>query len=300
MLFILLAALLNCPHMRLPLNSHKQVQSKTMLMKLPSPDYKLIWSDEFNDTAINTKNWVIASLKDSITGDMVPGATGTNLLNSEYAGYITREDTYIENGSLILRNQKRTYTGTDPEGTYNYTSGWIMSMHRMYLNKGYIEIRAKMPSGDKVWPAFWLVSEDLVWGPEWDLFEYLGYRNDQGYDAMGMHLMTGKSPTTKWYSYFSKPFDASSDCESWHVYGFEWTKTFAKWYIDGHVVRTLNASSVPNWPNENMYLILNNGERTSSPDTSTTWPNTVEVDYVRIYQKASKSDLAKDQIIKTN
>ena len=43
-----------------------------------------------------------------------------------------------------------------------------------FLNKGYIEIKAKFPSGDKVWPALWLISEDLVWGPEWDMWEYFG------------------------------------------------------------------------------------------------------------------------------
>ena len=251
--------------------------------------YSLIWEDNFDGSTINTNNWVVASLKDPVSGDMVPGAVGNHLLNSAYCGYITNEDTYIQNGSLILRNQKRIYQGTSPAGTFNYTSGWVMSMHRVYLNKGYIEVRAKFPSGDKVWPAIWLVSEDLIWGPEWDLWEYFGYRSDQGYDDMGMHLMTGEDPNTSWSSYFLKPFDANYDCETWHVYGFEWTKTYAKWYIDGKVVRTLNASSVSNWPDENMYIILNNGQKTDSPDTTTTWPNNLEIDYIQVYKNTTST-----------
>jgi hypothetical protein len=65
-------------------------------------------------------------------------------------------------------------------------------MQKVNFNRGYIEVRAKFPSGVQVWPAIWLVSEDLIWGPEWDIWEYFGYRDSiNGYDAMGMHLMAG-------------------------------------------------------------------------------------------------------------
>ena len=202
--------------------------------------YSLIWEDNFD--TFNTNNWSIGC-KDATSGNLIPGAIGTYLLGSGYDGYITAEDSYVSNGSLILRNQKRTYTGTDPAGTYQYTTGWVNSMHKVYLNKGYIEVRAQFPSGDKVWPAIWLAAEDLVWGPEWDLWEYFGYRSDVGYDNMGLHLMTGTYPNTTWYSKWIKPFDGIYNCEAWHVYGFEWTDTYAKWYIDGVLVNTLLASS---------------------------------------------------------
>jgi beta-glucanase (GH16 family) len=247
--------------------------------------YKLMWEDNFEGTSINTKNWVVASLKDPTTGDMVPGAVGNNLLNSAYAGYITPEDTYVENGSLVLRNQKRSYTGTNPTGNYQYTSSWIMSMHRVYFNKGFVQIRAQFPSGDKVWPAIWLCAEDLIWGPEWDLWEYFGYRADQGNDVMGIHLMTGEYPNTTWYSGWIRNYNANYNSKAWHIYEFEWTDTYAKWYVDSVLVRTLEASSVSKWPNENMYLILNNGQKTDSPDATTVWPNSLVVDYIKVYQK---------------
>lgn len=247
--------------------------------------YSLVWEDRIDGTTINTNNWVVGTLRDPVSGDLIPGAVGDHLLGPGYDAYITPEDSYVQNGSLVLRNQKRTYQGSSPAGTYRYTTGWVESMHRVYLNKGYVEVRAKFPSGDKVWPAIWLISEDLVWGPEWDLWEYFGYRSDIGYDNMGLHLATGTYPNIKWYSKWIKPYDGNYDCETWHVYGFEWTDTYAKWFLDGVQVHSLLASSVTNWPNEDMYIVLNNETKTESPDAATTWPNTLEIDYIQVYTK---------------
>ena len=79
----------------------------------------------------------------------MPGAAGDHLLGWQYDGYITEEDTFVEDGALVLRNQKRSYEGESPEGQFDYTSGWVMSMHRVHFNKGYVEVRAQFPSGDK-------------------------------------------------------------------------------------------------------------------------------------------------------
>ena len=79
----------------------------------------------------------------------------------------------------------------------------------------------------KVWPAFWLIAEDMVWGPEWDMWEYFGFRSDVDppYDNMGMHLF---STDNKWKSHWLNRFDDVYDCEAWHTYGFEWTADYAR------------------------------------------------------------------------
>ena len=79
----------------------------------------------------------------------MPGADGDHLLNMKNAAYITEEDTYVEDGALVLRNQKRPYQGQSPQGEFDYTTGMVMSMHRVHFNKGYVETRAQWPSGDK-------------------------------------------------------------------------------------------------------------------------------------------------------
>ena len=248
--------------------------------------YSKVWEDHFDVAAIDTNRWSVGTLRGP-AGDLVPGAAGDHLLNEEYAGYVTADDSYIDNGALVLRNQKRPYAGTSPQGDFKYTSGWVMTMHKVSINKGYFEIRAQFPSGDKVWPAIWLIAEDLVWGPEWDIFEYFGYRKDVGYDNMGTHLATGEWPSVDWKSHWIEQYDAVFDCQAWHIYGFEWTATQAIWHIDGKEVHRLNSSDVPEgrWPDEKMYIVLNNGVRTTSPDITTTWPNYLVIDYIELYQK---------------
>lgn len=247
--------------------------------------YTKIWEDHFDEATINSANWTSGTLRDLESGDIVPGANGDHLLKDKYSGYMTEEDSYIEDKALVLRNQKRSYKGTSPAGDYEYTSGWVMSMHKVHFNKGYIEMRAQFPSGDKVWPALWLIAEDLVWGPEWDMFEYFG-KNVEGDDVMGMHLFVGEYNSRWWNTDFIHDFDKNYDCEAWHIYGFEWTEEKAVWTIDGEVKRELLSNIYPKkWPNEEMYIVFNNEVQTYATDKTTQWPNYLKIDYVEIYQK---------------
>jgi beta-glucanase (GH16 family) len=251
--------------------------------------YTLVWEDSFDGASINSSNWVVGSLRDPVSNDLVPGAVGDHLLNWNYQGYITEEDTYLDgNGNVVLRNQKRSYQGSSPNHKFEYTSGHLMSMHRVFLNKGYVEFRAQFPHGEKVWPALWLIAEDLHWGPEWDMWEYFGWKNHGvGYDVMGMHLCHGTWPNEKWSSDWIWGFNSNYNSSAWHVYGFEWTDTAAVWLLDGVVVRTLTRTNSIQWPDKNMYLVLNNGVKTNSPEGSTTWPNELVIDYVKIYSATS-------------
>ena len=247
--------------------------------------YTKIWEDHFDEATMNSANWTSGTLRDLESGDIVPGADGDHLLKDKYSGYMTEEDSYIEDKALVLRNQKRSYKGTSPAGDYEYTSGWVMSMHKVHFNKGYVEMRAQFPTGDKVWPALWLIAEDLVWGPEWDMFEYFG-KNVEGDDVMGMHLFVGEYDSRWWNTDFIHDFDKNYDCEAWHIYGFEWTEEKAVWTIDGEVKRELLSNIYPKkWPNEEMYIVFNNEVQTYATDKTTQWPNYLKIDYVEIYQK---------------
>ncbi|WP_258105502.1 glycoside hydrolase family 16 protein [Marinoscillum sp. MHG1-6] len=251
-------------------------------LEVEEAGYLLKWKDDFN--TLNPEYWTVG-LKDSISGDMVPGASGRYLLNDYYDAYYTEEDVFIENGELVLQNRKRKIEGVSPEGTFHYTSGWVMSMHKVYFNEGYVEVRAQFPRGDKVWPAIWLIPEDLTWCPEWDLFEYFGYRSDLGFDQMGMHQCYSRWPDEEWKDYFIPDFDEKHQNEQWHVYGFLWTSEYAVWYLDGKEVRRLSSQGISDWPSKDMYIVLNNGTRTESPDSDTEWPNYFRIDYIKLFEK---------------
>ncbi|HKK75102.1 MAG TPA: glycoside hydrolase family 16 protein [Saprospiraceae bacterium] len=241
--------------------------------------FSLTWQDHFDE--FNSEYWTIG-LRDTTSGDEVPGAAGRYLLNDRYDAYYTEEDVFIEDGSLVLQNQKRRIQGADPVGTFEYTSGWVMSMHKVSFTEGYLEVRAQFPPGDKVWPAIWLIPEDLTWCPEWDLFEYFGYREGR-YDRMGMHFCYAAYPNQQWSDYYIEGFDEQYDADAWHTYGFVWTTDYAAWYIDGQQVRYLSSEGISDWPAKDMYIVLNNGTRTESPDERTQWPNALRVDYIELY-----------------
>jgi len=249
--------------------------------------YEMKWKDNFDE--LNQSNWTIG-LKDSATGDMVPAQGGQYLLNDNYAGYITEEDSYVLDGALYLSNQKRSYTGTNPAGNYDYTSGWVMSMHKLVFNgtdKGiYLEVRAKFPTGDKVWPAIWLIPESIKWPPEIDVWEYFGKFFEWGYDEMYMRYIHGHYTNPTHHDKKISNFDKNYKCEDWHTYGFQWSSEKMIWSIDGAIVHTLEKGSQVtegDWPDEQMYVVMNNGVLTVVPDENTTWPNHLIIDYISLY-----------------
>jgi beta-glucanase (GH16 family) len=262
---------------------NKQTEEPALIPQalIEQEGFALSWQDDFDQ--LNPEFWTIG-LRDTATGDLVPGAHGRYLLNDNYDAYFTEEDVFIEDGHLVLQNQKRNVQGTDPTGSYEYTSGWVMSMHKVFFTGGYLEVKAQFPKGDKVWPAIWLIPEDLTWCPEWDLFEYFGYR-DERYDRMGMHLCYGASPDQQWADYYIEGYDEQYDATAWHTYGFVWTTDYAAWYIDGAQVRYLSSEGISDWPAKDMYIVLNNGTRTASPDENTQWPNALRVDYIKLYNR---------------
>ena len=241
----------------------------------------LLFEDDFN-TPLDTTKWTIG-YHDPDTGDVVPGAADRFLLNYNYAGYITEEDVRLHGGSLHLLNQQRSYTGRNGV-TFDYTSGQVMSLHKFSFNTGYVEWKAKFPSGQNMWPSLWLIAEDLQWGPEWDAFEYFGTRRDiNAEDVMGMHLAYDVSPNVKWSVHWQHDFDATFDNEAWHVYGFEWTANEANWYVDGQLMRSLPNTFGAFWPDEEMFIVMNNGILSSVPGDPADFPNSLIVDYVRVW-----------------
>ena len=221
---------------------------------------------------------------------------GEFLLNDNYAGYLLDKNVYTKNGALYLDNVKEQIQGVDPARTFDYSTGWINSLQKINFNGSergvYLEVKAKFPKGPKVWPAIWLVddSENRGWPPEIDIWEYFGkFFNTKKEDQMYMRYIYGKWNDKHDHSVPVNNFqDSYKASEKWHVYGFQWTNTYMKWFIDGELVHTKTKGvEVPSadWPDLPMCLIINNGLMNVVDEGATSFPNSLVLDYLKVYQK---------------
>jgi beta-glucanase (GH16 family) len=260
--------------------------------------YSQIWKDEFStfDTdywskgMINDKDPSVKMIWNRQTG-------GEHLLNDKYAGYLLDENVYVEDGFLYLVNKEETIEGTDPTGTFEYTTGWMQSLQKVNFNGTqnpiYLEVKAKFPRGEKVWPAIWLIddSPQRTWPPEIDIWEYFGvfFNPDWGVDRMYMRYIYGHWSDHDNHSVWIEPFqDDYQSSSQWHIFGFEWSDTVMIWYIDGKEVHRKTKGTeiaATDWPDVPMALVINNGLMSSVEKGDTRFPNSLILDYILLYEK---------------
>ena len=273
--------------------------NKPAVQKSAVPDgYELILQDDFE--FFDQNNWSKGLTHDSDASIKMiwnKNTGGKHLLNDNYAGYVQDQNTYTVNGLLYLNNRKETIQGTDPAKTFEYSTGWINSLQKLNFNgtqQGvYLEVKAKFPKGEKVWPAIWLIddSTNRAWPPEVDIWEYFGtfFNANWGKDQMYMRFIYGHWSDKKDHSIpinnFQHDFKAS---EQWHTYGYLWTNKKMSWYIDGEEVHTkTKGKEVPSndWPNKIMCLVINNGLLNAVSEGDTVFPNSLIIDSLKLYQE---------------
>jgi autotransporter-associated beta strand protein len=223
----------------------------------PSAAWTKSFFDEFAGASIDGSKWSYGSLP-----------WGGQHHNDQYASWITSADSYLTNGSLMLRCRAAV---SNEFGGYPWSEGFVHSNGKMNYTYGYVEIRARYPLGKGVWPAFWMLPSG--WPPEFDIAEYFGSDG-----RMHMGLATGTSGSPVWNS--SSFYQSNGETfQNWHTYALEWGPGYAIWYKDNAVKKSIYDSSVPAVP---MYVILNSGMRWDY-DGTTPNPNYFEVDYFRKY-----------------
>jgi beta-glucanase (GH16 family) len=255
------------------LSQEKPVQQK---------GWKLAWQDEFNGKLLDTSKWNVLLREQSKHGELQ---------------YYLPDEVYIEKSILRLRSRVRAY------GSMKYTSGRLDTRGKFAPVYGRFEIRAKLPVGKGLWPAHWLypqnrnwqmeylmaqavaegkerlIPEERPWYSEIDIMEYLGHEPNILYGTLHYYSFDGqkKSSSGKW----TGDVDYSKD---FHIYALEWEPDSIRWYIDGHLIHA-TTSGIPHTPH---YLILNTavgGAWPGNPDSTTTFPQYHDIDYVRVYQK---------------
>jgi beta-glucanase (GH16 family) len=158
-------------------------------------------------------------------------------------------------------------------GAFRYTSGLITTQPSFSQTYGYFEMRAKLPRGKGVWPAFWLLPLDLDWPPEIDVMESIG---DPSKVYVTAHSKTGKAEGT----------EVPVTPDDFHVYAVAWDAEQLAWFVDG---REVKRSPTPPDMHKPMYLLANvalGGDWAGAPDATTPFPARLRIDYIRAYRFA--------------
>lgn len=245
----------------------------------PPAKMKLVWSDEFDGKSLDYSKWGIEQ-----------NAFGGG--NQELQIYTDRpKNVRVENGHLIIEAHRdnANVNGTGRE----YSSGRIRTKHRGDWKYGRIEVRAKMPIGQGVWPAIWMLPTDEKYGGwaasgEIDIMEYLGQKPNE---VLGtLHYGAGWPKNA--YSGDSIKLKSGTFNDDFHTFAVDWQEGKIIWLLDGKPWQTQTK-----WHSENgkfpapfdqrFHLLLNlsvGGHLAGNPDANTTFPQKFLIDYVRVYQ----------------
>ena len=246
-----------------------------------STNWQLTWSDEFN--APNG-----TPPPDSAKWNIVTGGKGYG--NGELETYTSRPiNAHQENGNLVITAQKEDLTG--PDGIpRHYTSARINTQNHFAQKYGRFEARIKLPTGKGIWPAFWLLGNDHETDPwpncgEIDILETIGAPDTMYSTIHGPGYSGAKGPSAKYVLPTGQQVDTA-----FHVYAVEWSPNDLKFFFDDHLIIERTPADLPpntKWVYDHPFYILLNlavgGNWPGSPDTSTTFPQQMLVDYVRVY-----------------
>lgn len=236
-------------------------------------NWQLLWSEEFNYTGLPDSNkWT----------------NEVGFIRNNELQYYTKkraENNWVSNGQLKIIGKKESYKGA------GYTSASITTDQKFSCTYGKIEANIKLPLGQGMWPAFWMLGQN-IWQVGWpkcgeiDIMEHI-------------NLDSVTHGTMHWDNNGHQSFGGTKKCDAsqFHVYGIEWDNTMIKWFVDGvkfkegYTYNNINNTEEFHKP---FYLILNlaiGGNWPGSPNDQTQFPDTMTVDYVRVYQKATGLNL---------
>ncbi|MFT5753725.1 MAG: beta-glucanase (GH16 family) [Flavobacterium sp.] len=245
---------------------------------------KLVLQDEFNiDGAPDSALW---------NYDIGKGPNGDGWGNNELQYYTDRpENIIVENGMLKITAIRELYMGS------GFTSARITTKGKFEQQYGRFEARMKLPSGKGLWPAFWMLGNniDTVNWPqcgEIDIMENKGSQPITVSGALHGPVYTEDSSyidsyfVTKAYSFTNSRVDTD-----FHIYGIEWGPNYVNFYVDNVLYNQITPEKLTTgeWVfNSNpFYMLLNlavGGNFDGSPNSDTVFPQEMLVDYVRVYQ----------------
>jgi beta-glucanase (GH16 family) len=257
------------------------VNAQTSSTPPNSSSWNLVWSDEFdgpNGSAPDSSKWV------SETGG---GGWG----NQELEYYTARPQNAVQqNGNLVITALKEKYTG--PDGVKrNYTSARLKTEGKFSQAYGRFEARIKIPRGQGIWPAFWMLGDDIE-RVGWPTCGEIDIMENIGKEPSTVHA-TIHGPGYSGDKGIGDPYALATGqrfADDFHIYAVEWEPTAIRFYVDDHLYSTRTPADLPKetkWVyNHPFFLLLNvavGGGWPGNPDETSPYPQTMLVDYVRVY-----------------
>lgn len=245
------------------------------------PDgYKLVWADEFDG----------AGLPDARKWEYDVGANKTGWANEElqYYARARQENTRVADGKLHITARDERLSNAADFGGQDYTSGRLYTRGKFEFTYGFVEVRAKLPCGPGTWPAIWMLGTSQGWPEqgEIDIMEHSGMK--RGEVLASLHTGAYNWPNNTQISYATRVEDA---CDAFHRYQLTWDADHIAIGIDDrNYLRFDNPRDGDHkkWPfGDPQYLILNLavGGMMGGPVDRKILPATLQVDYVRVYQR---------------
>ncbi len=243
--------------------------------------WALVWQDEFDGAQIDRTKW-----------SHEVNAQGGG--NNELQYYTSRpENSFVKDGVLVIRAIKERYTGA--EGTREFTSARMRTLNRGDWKYGRFDIRAMLPRGRGLWPAIWMLPTDWVYGGwaasgEIDIMELVGHEPNK---VHGTLHYGGEWPNNV-NSGASRTLPQGDFSNEFHVFRLEWEPAEFRWYVDDQLYQTQKQWRTQNRPypapfDQRFHMLLNvavGGNWPGSPDATTAFPQSMTVDYVRVYKLA--------------
>ncbi len=253
--------------------------------------WKLTWSDEFNGSdgsAVDSTKWVYDT-----------GGNGWG--NSEYEYYTSGTANAVQQGgNLVITSTTAgasSHTCSYPSnGPCQYTSARIKTLGKFSQQYGRFEARIQIPEGQGIWPAFWMMGDNINtvnWPScgEIDVMENVGKEPTINHGSMHMPA-SGSSSDDQLTGMYTLAGGAKLG-DAFHIYAIEWTSSQVAFYVDDTLYETQTKAGATGrtWEFDHPFFILLNvavgGTWPGAPDSTTTFPQTMKVDYVRVYQPAN-------------
>ncbi len=235
-----------------------------------------MWSDEFNgarNAQPDPTKWVY---------DLGAGGWG----NRELETYTRAPQNVLQDGKghLLIRALK--------SGDGRFTSARIKTEGKFAVRYGRIAARMKLPSGQGIWPAFWMLGQDIAsagWPRcgEIDIMENIGKEPSVVHGTIHGPGYSGGKAISSSFSASGKPLSAA-----FHIYAAEWSPGKITFFFDGHAYGAVTPAALPRgarWVYDHPFFLLLNlaigGNWPGNPDATTKFPQTLTVDWVRVFER---------------